>query len=262
LPLRVARSLKEEVLIRPTFFEHFDSVVVDWRYLQERDTEQLKRERAWIDLQGLVCLVDFTSGINLYPDLRLVDNSEPEYAASLAAIAGVMAKMGALEARHLILSLHRQPENNFTRDQTWQSFARTLRRICERAREQQATVHLRLTAGAPTQDLTRVAELAGRVGAPNFRLAPSTALLLSRKNAAAEFAPLKDKVGLWLLSAPHMDVAQKVWDVNAPIRECNDRRALAQILALAPDAPLVFDAVYSNHDEEYLDAKFLREALR
>jgi hypothetical protein len=262
LPLRRARSLKEEVLLRPTFFEHFDSVVVDWRYLQERDTDQLKRENAWLRLQNLACLVDFTSGINLYPDLRLVDNIELDYQASLSAIEGVMTKMEVLELRDVILSLHRQPENGFTRDQTWLSFAKTLRRICEKAREHQATVHLRLTVGAPTQDLSRVAELAGQVPAPNFRLAPSTALLLSRKNAVAEFPEqLKDKVGLWLLSASRTDLAGRVWNVNAPIRECNDRHALAHILALAPEAPLVFDAVYNNLDEEYLDAKFLGETL-
>jgi hypothetical protein len=263
LPLRRARSLKEEVLLRPTFFEHFDSIAIDWRYLQEREPDQLKRENAWIRLQGLGCVVDFTSGINLYPDLRLVDNIELDYAASMAAIEGVMAKMEALEMRHLILSLNRQPENAFTRDQTWQSFAQTLRRICEKARAQQATVYLRLAVGAPTQDLKRVAALAGQVGASNFRLAPSTALFLSRKYDMAEFTEkLKDKVGMWLLSSPRTDLAGRVWDANAPIRECADRRALAQILALAPEAPVVFDAVYKNLDDEYLDAKFLLETVR
>jgi len=214
-------------------------------------------------LQGLGCVVDFTSGINLYPDLRLVDNIELDYAASMAAIEGVMAKMEALEMRHLILSLNRQPENAFTRDQTWQSFAQTLRRICEKARAQQATVYLRLAVGAPTQDLKRVAALAGQVGASNFRLAPSTALFLSRKYDMAEFTEkLKDKVGMWLLSSPRTDLAGRVWDANAPIRECADRRALAQILALAPEAPVVFDAVYKNLDDEYLDAKFLLETVR
>jgi hypothetical protein len=262
LSLRRARLLKEEVLARPTFFEHFDSVVIDWRYLQERDPDQLKRENMWIRLQGLECLVDFTSGINLFPDLRLVDNSEWEYAASMAAIEGVITKMEILDVRHVILSLHRQPENNFTRDQTWQSFAQTLRRICEKAGEQKATVHLRLTAGAPSQDFKRVATLLNQAGVPNLRVAPSTALLLSTKNAVAEFTgQLKDKVGLWLVSAPRVDLAGRLWDANAPIRECADPRLLAQILALAPGAPLVLDAAYMHHDDEYLDANFLRETL-
>ena len=262
LPLRGTRSLKEEVLLRPTFFEHFDSVVLDWRYLRERETEQLKRESAWIRLQKLGCLVDFTSGINIFPDLRLVDNSEPEFAASMAAIEGVMAKMEILEARHLILTLHRPPENNFTREQTWQSLAKTLQRICEKAREQQATVHLRLNADTSMQDLRKTVELTAQVGAPNLRLAPSTALFLSRKGDREELTvQLKDKIGLWFVSAPRMDVAEKLWDANAPIRECDDHHALAQILALAPDAPLVFDAAYKDPDDEYLDVKFLAEIL-
>ena len=262
LPLRGTRSLKEEVLLRPTFFEHYDSVVMDWRYLHQREADQLKRESVWIRLQGLVCLVDFTSGINVFPDLRLVDNSEPEYAASMAAIEGVMAKMGILEARDLIITLHRPPENNYTREQTWQSLVKTVRRICEKAQGQQATVHLRLAAGAPTEDLKKAVEFAVQVGSPNLRLAPSIALLLNKKGDLAEVAALlKDKVGLWLVSAPRVDVAGRLWDANAPIRECNDRRALAQILALAPLAPMVFDAAYKDRDDEYLDAKFLGDIL-
>jgi hypothetical protein len=262
LSLRGARSLKEEILLRPTFFEHFDSIVVDWRYLQARDPDQIKRESAWIRLQGLTCLVDLTSGINLFPDLRLVDNSELDYANSMAAIEGVMAKMQVLEARQLILSLHREPENNFTREQTWQSFAQTLRRICQKAAEQQATVHLRLSLGSPAQDFPRVAALVDQAGAPNLRLAPSTALLWSRQNGLSDFTePLQAKVGLWLLSAARRDIADTVWDANAPVRNGNAPRALTQVLALAPAAPLVFDAVYASHDEEYLDAKFVREAL-
>ncbi len=62
LPLRGARSIKEEVLARPSFFEHFDSVVVDWRYLREREKEELERESGWIGLQGLKLLIDLTSG--------------------------------------------------------------------------------------------------------------------------------------------------------------------------------------------------------
>jgi len=42
----------------------------------------------------------------------------------------------------------------------------------------------------------------------------------------------------------------------------NDIRTqrLAVILAVAPEAPLVFDALYTNWDEEYLDAKALEQA--
>ncbi len=115
LPIRNAVLIKEEILKRPTFFQNYDSVVVDWKYLWERKPEALRKEAQWIGLQNLRVMVDLTSGIDLYPQLRLIDNSSPDYADSRAVIRDVMDKMQILRARDLILSLHRFPENNFTR---------------------------------------------------------------------------------------------------------------------------------------------------
>lgn len=112
LPLRTAGSIEDEVLSRPTFFQHFDSVVVDWRYLWRREMKDLLRQSEWLRLQQLKVLVDLSAGINLYPDLRLVDNDAQEYSASMATIEEVIGKMELLPARDLILSLHRYPENN------------------------------------------------------------------------------------------------------------------------------------------------------
>jgi hypothetical protein len=213
-------------------------------------------------LQGLKLLIDLTSGINLFPDLRLLDNLREDYLASLAAIEDVMGKMEALSAQDLILSLHRYPENNFTKEQSWQSFERTLRHLCERARRREVTVHLRLSVGKPPEDLKKAVEFVGRVGAPNLRLAPSTAFLLAKKSDLPEATMLlKEKVGLWLVDAPQRDIAGRVWNGNAPIAGYQDRQSLAEILAIAPEAPLVLDGVYKNHDEEYLDAKALQEIL-
>lgn len=260
LPLRGARSIKEEVLARPTFFEHFDSVVVDWRYLRGREKEELERESGWIGLQGLKLLIDLSSGINLFPDLRLVDNISQDYLASLAVIEDVMGKMDALSAQDLILALHRYPENHFTEEQTWQSFEKTLRLLCERAERREVTVHLRLRESTPPENLKKGVEFVGRVGAPNLRLAPSTAFLLARKTDLKEATRLLGgQVGLWFVDTPQIDIAGRVWNGNAPIRGYQDSQSLAKILAIAPEAPLVFDALYKNQDEEYLDAKSLRE---
>ena len=43
--------------------------------------------------------------------------------------------------------------------------------------------------------------------------------------------------------------------------ETEKRRQLAQLLTVAPDAPIVFDALYENHDAEYLDASFVERLL-
>jgi len=262
LPLREARSIKEEVLARPSFFEHFDSVVVDWRYLRGREKEDLERESGWIGRQGLKLLIDLSSGINLFPDLRLVDNRREDYLASLAAIEEVMGKMEILSAHDLILSLHRYPENNFTEEQTWQSFAITLGQLCERARRRDVTVHLRLSVGKPPEDLKKAVEFVGRVGAANLHLAPGTAFLLAKKVELQEATRLLGgQVGLWLVNTPQIDIAGQVWNGNGPIRGYQDSQSLAKILAIAPEAQLVFDVLYKNHDEEYLDAKSLQQIL-
>jgi hypothetical protein len=260
LPLRGSGSIMEEVLARPSFFEHFDSVVVDWRYLRQREREELERQSGWINRQGLKLYVDLTSGANLFPDLRLLDNMKQDHAASLAAIDDVLWKMEALPARHLIFSLHRYPENNFTTEQAWESFAATLRQVCERARRRDVTVHLRLSVNKPPEDVKKAVEFAGRVGAPNQRLAPSTSFLLAAKASLEEAgALLRGRVGLWLVNSLQTDVAGRLWNANGPIRDCRDRETLARILAIAPDAPLLFDVPYRNRDEEYLDAKYVQE---
>ena len=96
------------------------------RYVADREEETLARESGWIERQGLGVYVDLTSGLNLFPNLRLADNHREHYEASMAAIEGLLHKMGVLGAQDLILSLHRVPENNFGRDDTWTSFEETI----------------------------------------------------------------------------------------------------------------------------------------
>ena len=263
LPLRGLGPLREAVWGRPSFFAHFDGVVIDWRYLQVREREELAQEAGWVGQQGLSVVVDLTSGINLFPDLRLLNNLRQDHAASLAAIEDVIAKMEILPARDLVMSLHRYPETNFSEEQAWQSFEATLRQVSERARRREVTVHLRLSLNKPPEDVKKAVEFAGRVGAPNLRLAPSTAFLLASKAGLDEnLALLKGQVGLWLVSSSQTDVAGRVWTANGPVRACQDGRALARILAIAPEAPLLFDVPYASPDEAYLDAKYVREITR
>jgi hypothetical protein len=192
----------------------------------------------------------------------LLDNLRQAYSASLAAIEEVVGKMEVFPAYDLILSLHRYPENNFSEEQSWRSFESTVRHLCERARRREVTVHLRLSVSKPPEDLKKAVDFVGRVGAPNLRLAPSTAFLLAKKMDLNEATTLlTGRVGLWLVSTPQVDIAGRVWNANGPIRGYQDSRRLVKTLAIAPEAPVVFDALYKNHDEEYLDAKALEEML-
>ena len=254
LPLREGRSIKEQLLRRPTFFEHFDGAVVDWRYLHNRDRAALEEEAGWLQRQGLRIYVDLTSGINLYPDIRLVDNSAEEYAASMAIVGDVLEKMAVLGARDVILCLHRTPENNFSGEQTWASFETALGDICARAKALDIAVYLRMSTKDNTP-LERLAHLVTEVGAPNLSLALSTALLLHQKTAPESIPEsIRAQVGLWLVGAPQNDIAGELWNTCAPLSGADSLAGLRALMAIAPGAPLLLDALYTNRDEEYLDA--------
>jgi len=263
LPIRNALLIKEEILKRPTFFQNYDSVVVDWKYLWERKPEALEKEEQWIGLQNLRVIVDLTSGIDLFPQLRLIDNSSRDYAASLAAIRDVIDKMPILRARDLILSLHRFPENNFTRSQSWESFTATVRGLCKKAAGTQITIHLRMAPGKPPGTLKEATSFLNRVDSPNLFLAPSVALIPAEKRQMPETKSLlRGKVGLWLVSSATTDLSGRVWSAYSPLQQSSDLQSLPVLLGVAPDASVVFDAEYANHDEEYLDVRTLRKLLQ
>lgn len=256
LHLRNTRSIKEEVLARPTFFERFDSVLVDWAYLRRTEKAELQREAGWIQRQGLKVLVDLSPGINLFPDLRLVDNVKEEYTATIATVEDILAKMELVGARDLLISLHRHPENNYTNAQTETDFGKSVKRICEAARTRQITVHLRMTPHKPPWNLKAAVDFVTSIGVENLRVAPSTAMLLANP---AELKPLSrllpDKLGFWLVAAPETDIAGQLWNVNGPIADCKRSSDLAAMFNIAPNRPVIFDAVYRDGDGEYRDAR-------
>lgn len=259
LPLAGGRTIREEILARPSFFEHFDSVAVDWRYLYDRDHRALKEEAAWIQRQGLRFYVDLTSGINLYPDLRLINNDPEAYAESMAVIDDLLAKMESAGAHDLLLTPNRQPENSFTREQTVNSLVDTLREVCARAAARSITVYLRVSnkfhAG-----LNENAQWVERVGAPNFFLAPSLALVLHQQADPASLPEAaRQRIGLWLLSAPACEPEGVLWTANAPACGLTDRETVQRWLSVAPAKPVWLDAPYADPGQEYADSQFLRE---
>ena len=181
------------------------------------------------------------------------------YAESMAAINAVLKRMQAWGAHDAILSLHRVPENNMDREKTWQSFEETLGTVCKQAAAQDIQVYLRASAkdGMALQDRLRLIE---RVGAPNLALAASTAQLLDEHVLADDAVGLlTGNVGLWLVGAPRYDAAGSMWNANAPIAGLEDRDRLARLLAIAPDVPILLDAVYVSQDAEHLDVCQLRQ---
>jgi hypothetical protein len=261
MPLRAPRGLKEELLARPTFFQHFDGLIVDWRYLGDRETVALTAEARWLQRQGVRVAVDLSSGLNLYPTLRLIDNLPADYLASQHAVSNLLVKMELFGARDLVLSLHRYPENNFSEAQTRTAFDATLTRLASEAARRRITLHLRMAFGKPPWTLADAAALLDRVAAPNLRLAPSTALLVAgppTRDTAASI--LKARAGLWLASTPRRDATGQLWDAHGRLHAAPDLESVRSWLAMAPDQPIALDAIYADHDEEYLDAEAVRRS--
>ncbi|MBI3118708.1 MAG: TIM barrel protein, partial [Candidatus Hydrogenedentes bacterium] len=235
LPLHGAGSIKEFVLARPSFFAHLDGVKVDWRYLQVRDIEALGEESKWLQRQGLRIVVDLTSGINLYPDLRLVDNDPVEYPHSIEVISQIIEKSAALGARDLVLSLHRAPENNFTAEQARASFVESLRQIAARAAQQEIQVHLRTSTKA-AGGLREVAALVNEAGSPNLHVAASLALLAEQHWPVEDCREImRQQGGLWLAAAPEHDIAGRLWSINGNLADWKEAASLWPYLDQAPD---------------------------
>ena len=108
----------------------------------------LANESGWINQQGLKLIVDFSSGLNLFPDLRLVNNDSLEYVRSMESIKSVIDKMTVLGASDLIITRHRMIENNFTREQFFKSLNHTLKEICQYSAKNDINVNLRITSGS------------------------------------------------------------------------------------------------------------------
>ncbi|MFA7491617.1 MAG: TIM barrel protein, partial [Mariniphaga sp.] len=254
--LRNISSIKEEILLRPTFFQHFDRVVIDWKYLQQKEKSFLAEESGWIKRQGLKLIVDFSSGINLFPDLRLVNN-HPEYAQSMATIKSVIEKLNILGAKDMIITTHRKVENNYSEQQFDESIRKSVKEICQNATKYGINVHLRITPGSSPYSVKQSQEFVEKINEPNFYVAPSTALILYNQ-ADYKIAPesLKNmKMRILLVSAPETDPYGKLWNVNMPIHNFPNKQAIKQVLGTISDCVLLLDGIYDDKNEEYLDIK-------
>ena len=105
----IGLSIQEEILVRPSFFQHYDSVVVDYAYLITKDDVFLKEEKEWLTQQQVAVYVDASPSINLFPTLRLTKDASDLYNRTIASMKSLIQKMYALGSQNLIISLHTFP---------------------------------------------------------------------------------------------------------------------------------------------------------
>ena len=260
LALREPCSIKESLLRRPTFFRHYDSVMIDWRYLSSRDKTEIAAQAGWLKRQGLHILVDASSGINLYPDIRLIDNDPKETARSETLLLDVLEKMRLLGSKELVITLHRLPENNMTGAQANDSLRDSCRKWARKAAESGITVYLRQTPKKNmTADFANLNHWISLVHEPNFKALPSLAALLANTGDRAGLLKqiAADPSDSFLVSGFAKDVHNQLSNLHTPLSRSDDQEDVQTAIRLikAKKCRVVFDACYASVDEEYDDAK-------
>lgn len=263
LVLRNSAGLKEEILSRPTFFSRYDRAVIDWRYLAAREKEALAAEGNWIKRQKLGVTVDLSSGLNLYPDLRIVNNDSVYYAKSMRTIRAVIDKMPLLNADRLIITSQRSIENNYTMKRFNRSLVASFRELADYAAAKNIRLLFRPVHRRIPETLPEAIGLIREINRDNFTLAPSLALLLERPESLAESIRLLREINVrdFIVSAPAWDMHRQLWNSNEPVYRYPDKTLLKEIASHFPDAAYILDGLYENQDEEYLDSKILEQLV-
>jgi hypothetical protein len=252
LPLSGINNLTDEVLARPTFFQHFDGVVVDWKYLNQREKKTLEKESSWPKMQKLEIWVDLSSGINLFPDLRLVNNVLEEYKNSMETIKDVMDKMKILGSENLLLSLHTEVENNISEADTRLDFEKSITEICTYAEKSNITVYLKgLEGNKLPRNWNDYVNFINKVNRPNLKLALNTAALIDKGVSPDAIEKVKEKIGVWLMAAPCYDLSNRLWNLNSTIQSYDKLQELERIVGVADRLPVISDVIFENKDDEY-----------
>lgn len=263
LSLRGEDNIENQLLARPTFFQKFDGVKIDYTYLAKRSVQQLEREAGWIGMQKLRTIVDFSSGINFYPDLTFLDDYPPHYDRSRKIIDDVIDKMDIIGAESIILTLHKLQENRPRPAKAPKQFAEELRRISDKAGA--STVYLQhhpyrsinpslwRNAGESVRSLLAILAEADR---DNLKLAINVGHLNPDLNDIAEIIDIMGgKLGMILLSSCTKDAFFQVYDSHTPISESGmDLSWIGRT-----GVPVVLDAVYGSKNQEYEDLKLIRQ---
>lgn len=257
LALRGQTPVKEQVLARPTFFRHFDGVMVPSSYLLARDRKQLVQERKWIFRQGLNVIVDLTADLNLYPDLRLVDNDPDETARSQAAFGDLLDKMSTLGSKTLVIRCHRFPENQMSKEKAKASFCELARRLCRQAESRGVRVVVR---GHPWRSSSAQAT-ATSIGDANCRPAFSlSACHFEKKPVDKAVATISS--GFCFVAASATDPINGMpYSFNLPVSKLPEKEHVAFRAAVKTlvkkGATLVFDGNYPDAEAEYREVRLL-----
>jgi hypothetical protein len=270
-------SVNDAILRRPSLLQDVSGLVLPWRYVFSTDDAALARDAATAVNRKVELAVDATEAIVPFPHWRLSNESKSELSRSVAGLSTLIRKCGLLNAKSLILSLHKIPEFSKQSPAELESGQQhTLLVLAGLAENAGVTIHIRDAHKNLTPSISRLASFVEGVGSAFVRVAPSTALMLEDARPAMQqqyhslFA--QRNASLLLLSADMSDDAGTVYTSNGAIAELGDesapRMAKAKAISIVraavagareAGATVVLDAAFSSRDEELADVDALRK---
>jgi hypothetical protein len=280
---RTFASVDDAILQRPSLVQDFSGLVLPWRYVFSADDASLARDASTAANRKVELAVDATEAIVPFPYFRLSTESEAELSRSVAGLSKLIRKCGLLNAKTLILSLHKIPEfSKQSPAELENGQQRTLRALAALAENFGVTIHIRDAHKNLTPSIGRLASFVEGVGSRFVRVAPSTALMLkdARPAMQQDYHSLftHRNSSLLLLSADISDDAGTVYSSNGPIAALGDTwdesvprlpkaTAIAMVHAVLASAreagaTVVLDAAFSDRDDELADVDALRQLER
>lgn len=258
LGLGETKSIKEEILYRPTFFQHFCGVKVNWDYFRDRDLNIVKKETAWFKLQGLDIITDFSKGLNFYPTLTILDNINWRYRDNLKDILDVFDKMNVAEAKNAIFCLHRKPENHFNDEQTSVSFLKNMSKICNEADKREITIHLQNHPNKWYAKSKDMVSFISKAKVSNLRFCLNIGhVILSGENPKDILSKVGKHCSMVLISAPSSDGLNQMYDAHLPISGSKFEKAIRDSIVHIRDKAIILDAEYTDYDQEYRDLRII-----
>ena len=256
----VAGPIKREILRRPTFARQYDSVMVDWKSILSRDDEDLAEQTNFLKLQQIGVMVDLSNGLDLFPNLRFIENDPNETPRVAHKLKRLIDKMAIVGAKDLAITLHARPANMNQADFET-AFVEYAKRFCKACAEKGIHVHVRGENSRGLGSFQRLADLVDRIGEPNCTMAPRLESEMRRCAMNIKGSPAvlrKIKAPLWYVSAGGIDENRQGLSSAAPLNSCgvDENILMDNLRALHESAGrVVFDAVYPDLDSEYRDVR-------
>jgi len=256
--------LKEQLLARPTFFQHYDGVLLDWHYFHARSMEQIEEEVGWVKRSDVRVAVDFSSGLNLYPDLRLTKNDVKLYEKSMNAIQDVIEKASRFGAENVVIRGHINP-GAYPAELCGKDFQESFAQIADWAKERGMTVTFRVGNWEnPPRSLQEYVELRGKMNRENVQYG----VTLSAAKSQMDVQLVKNlncaEPGVIFICGRVMDPNNangngfQVSLGSAPLADAApEPEILKRLKDRHKDAIWIYDVNYADQNAEYNDLKIM-----